>query len=115
MAAILADDIFKRIFLNENVRIFISNFTEICSWGSNWQLVSIGSGNGLAPNRWQAITWSNDDPVYRRIYAALGGWGGGGWGGGGGGWGGGGGGWGGGEWGELTAFNVFQQFREFYS
>ena len=30
-------------------------------------------GNGLAPNRRQAITWTNDDPVYWRIYAALGG------------------------------------------
>ena len=24
---------------------------------------SIGSGNGLAPNRRQAITWTNDDPL----------------------------------------------------
>ena len=24
-------------------------------------------GNGLAPNRWQAITWTNDDPVQWRI------------------------------------------------
>ena len=37
------------------------------------QLVSIRSGNGLAPNKRQAIIWSNDDPVYQRIYAALGG------------------------------------------
>ena len=28
--------------------------------------------NGVAPNRQQVITWTNDDPVYRRIYAALG-------------------------------------------
>ena len=35
--------------------------------------VSIGSGNGLAPRRRQAITWTNADPVNRRIYAALGG------------------------------------------
>ena len=39
--------------------------------GRNWQLVSIGSCNGLAVNRRQAIAWSNDDPVYRRIYAAI--------------------------------------------
>ena len=26
------------------------------------------------PNRWQAITWTNADPVHRRIYAALGGY-----------------------------------------
>ena len=24
--------------------------------------ISIGSGNGLIPNRWQAITWTSDDP-----------------------------------------------------
>ena len=28
--------------------------------------------NGLAPNRRQAIIWTNDDPVQRRIYASLG-------------------------------------------
>ena len=34
--------------------------------------VSIGSGNGWAPNRWQAITWTNADPGGWRICAALG-------------------------------------------
>ena len=29
--------------------------------------------NGLAPNRRQAIIWSNADPIHWRIYAALGG------------------------------------------
>ena len=38
---------------------FDSNFTEVCSQGSNWQHISIGSGNSLAPNRQQAITWTN--------------------------------------------------------
>ena len=37
------------------------------------QLTSIGSGNGLAPNRWQAITWTNAYSVHWRIYVALGG------------------------------------------
>ena len=50
MAAILADDIFKCIFLNENETITIHQ--------SNWQYVSIGSGDGLAPNRRQAIIWT---------------------------------------------------------
>ena len=50
-----------------------SNLTKIRSQGSNWQWVSIGSGNGLALNRQQAITWTNANPVHRRIYAALGG------------------------------------------
>ena len=40
---------------------------------SNWQYASIGSGDGLAPNRRQAIIWTNADPVRWRIYAALGG------------------------------------------
>ena len=31
-------------------------------------IASIGYGNGLAQNRWQAITWANVDPVQRRKY-----------------------------------------------
>ena len=31
-----------------------------------------GSGNGLALSRREAITWTNDDPVHRHIYTALG-------------------------------------------
>ena len=50
MAAIVAHDIFKCIFLNEND----SNFTEICSQEFNWQKARIGSGIGSAPNRLQA-------------------------------------------------------------
>ena len=34
-------------------------FTEICSLASNWELASIGSDNGLAPDRRQAIIWTN--------------------------------------------------------
>ena len=63
----MADNIFKHIFLNENVRIFIPISLKFVPYGP----IDICSGNGLAPNRQQAITWSNDDPVYRRIYAAL--------------------------------------------
>ena len=50
-----------------------SNFTEIYSQEFNWQEAIIGSGNCLAPNRWQAITWTNDDPFQWRIYVVLGG------------------------------------------
>ena len=32
----------------------------------------IGSGNGLAPNKQQAITRTNANPFHQRIYAALG-------------------------------------------
>ena len=38
---------------------------------SSVQYVSIVSYNGLALFRWQAIIWTNVDPVHRRIYAAL--------------------------------------------
>ena len=31
----------------------------------------MGLDNGLAPNRQQAIIWTNDDPVQRRIYTSL--------------------------------------------
>ena len=44
---------------------------KIYSLGSNWHYTSIGSDSGLAPNRWQAIIWSNDDPFLWRIYASL--------------------------------------------
>ena len=36
-----------------------------------WTISSIGSDNGLVPNRRQAIIWTNDGIVYRRIYASL--------------------------------------------
>ena len=52
---------------------FDLNFTEICSWGSNSQYSSIGSDNGLAPIRRQAIIWTKADIFHWRIYAALGG------------------------------------------
>ena len=52
---------------------FDYNFTDVCSQGSNWQSSSIDLDNGLAPNRWQAIIWTNDDPINWRIYATLGG------------------------------------------
>ena len=52
---------------------FDSNFTEVCSQGYSWKYCSIGSDNGLALIRWQAIIWTNDDPVRWCIYVALGG------------------------------------------
>ena len=74
MAAILADDNFRCIFLNENDRIPIPISLIFFPRGSiGNKAACIGSGNGLAPNRRQAITWTNADPVDWRIYAALGG------------------------------------------
>ena len=33
----------------------------------------IGSGKGLSPNKWQAIIWTNFDPVHWHINMTLGG------------------------------------------
>ena len=63
--------LFQSHFDEWNFFYFNSNFTEVCSQGSNWQQGSIGSDNGLAPDRWQAITWTNVNPIHWRIYAAL--------------------------------------------
>ena len=52
-----ADDIFRCIFMNENS--CISNFTKLFPLGSKRRKVNIGLGNGLAPNRQKAITWTN--------------------------------------------------------
>ena len=37
---------------------------------NKWALVQV-PGNGLTPNRRQAIIWTNADPAQWRIYAAL--------------------------------------------
>ena len=46
-------------------------FTEICSQGSSQLLASTGWDNGLAPNRGQAIIWTNNGSVYFIIYVLL--------------------------------------------
>ena len=68
MVTILADDIFKRIFVQENYRIPIPDGPI-----DNDARPCIGLDNGLAPNRRQAIIWINADLIHWRIYAALGG------------------------------------------
>ena len=67
-----ADDNSKCIFLNENVYISIKISMIFFSYGSNWQHSIIGSDNGLAPNRRQAIIWTNDGLCCRRIYVLIG-------------------------------------------
>ena len=49
-----------------------SYFTEVCSWGLNWQYVIICSENRLSPSRRQAFTWTNDDHVLWCYMASLG-------------------------------------------
>ena len=72
MAAI-SQTIFLMHFREWKVLYFDSNFTEVCPQGSNRQSSSIGFDNGLAPNRRQAIIWTNAEPINWRIYATLGG------------------------------------------
>ena len=69
MAAILADGIFKCIFLNENDKIPIQIFIETCSHSpidNTPALVQV-----MAWHRTGA--WTNDDQFRRHIYAVLGG------------------------------------------
>ena len=54
------DDIFKCIFFNENVQISIMISLKFVPKWSNQQYSSIGSDNGSAPTRRQAIVWTND-------------------------------------------------------
>ena len=68
MAAIFADIIFKCIFLNENGRIQIQIPLKFVPKSLIDNKASIGSGNGLVPNRQQAIAWTNDQPFHRHIY-----------------------------------------------
>ena len=47
---------------------------ELCSTGSNEQYSSIGSDNGLAPTKRQAIIWTNDGyftDAYMRQSASM--------------------------------------------
>ena len=65
-------NISQMIFSNTFSWNFNSNLTEICSLGSNQQQSSIGSDNGLALIRQQAIIWANDGLAYWCIYRSLG-------------------------------------------
>ena len=52
---------FPMHFLEWKYINFDYDFTEVCSQGSKLQYSSIGSDNGLALARWQAIIWTNGD------------------------------------------------------
>ena len=62
---------FQVHFLECKLLNFKSNFTEIWSLLSNWRYDSIGSDNGLVPNRRRAIIWSNVCMLYWCIYVSL--------------------------------------------
>ena len=76
MVAILADDIFKLIFLIEKLRILLkfhwSFFLSVQFLIDNNPALH-GLDNGLVSNRRQAIIWTRADQIDWRIYAALGG------------------------------------------
>ena len=65
MAAISQTTFSNTFFVNKNF-VFWLIFHLSCPEGSSYQYVSIGSDNGLATNRRQAIIWTNAEPVRRR-------------------------------------------------
>ena len=54
--------IFQTTFTNSfsGIKYEDEAFSEVCFQGLNQQFSSIGSENGLALARWQAIIWTND-------------------------------------------------------
>ena len=67
-----AGNIFKYILQAKNVCILIEISLKFVPKGQIGNKVSIGSGNGLAPYRCQAITWTNVDPAHWCHIALLG-------------------------------------------
>ena len=63
-----ADNIFKHIFLNENVIISIEILLKFVPKDP---IDSKGSSNGLVLNRHQSITWTNAHPEYNNPYMQL--------------------------------------------
>ena len=63
------DKILQIYFLEWKIN-FDSNFPVVCSHWSNKKQASIGSNNGLLPNRQQTIIWTNDGPVAYMLHSA---------------------------------------------
>ena len=61
-------EMFNCILIDKQICISIE-----CHWSVSLRVQLMMNQHDLVPNRRQAITWTNADPVYRRIYAALGG------------------------------------------
>ena len=73
MAAILADNIFKSIFTNENVRISIQISLKFVPKGAIDNKSALVQVMAWCRAGDQPITRANGEPVYWRIYVALGG------------------------------------------
>ena len=61
---------FQMHFLGTKCLYFHSNFTKVCCQGYSWQYVNIGLSNDLAPNKWQAVIWINDDAIHWYVYGS---------------------------------------------
>ena len=73
-SCLFADDIFRCIFVNDKFCILVKISLKFVPKGPiDNNPTTGGSDNGLAPNRRQAIIWTNADPIHWRIKAALGG------------------------------------------
>ena len=73
MAAILAGVILKRIFLNASVRIPIQISLTFVPSGLVANEPALDQILAWCRKIWQAITWTNADPIHWLIYDALGG------------------------------------------
>ena len=62
-----AGDIFKLIFLNETLRIFIHISLNLVHEGPINNKPTLSYGNGLALIRWQAVIWTSDSVVHWHI------------------------------------------------
>ena len=63
---------FQLHFLEWKYLNFDWSFSEICSQGSNEQEALIGSDNGLALKRYQAIIWKQWEPSLLHLLASMG-------------------------------------------
>ena len=63
---------FQIYFVAWKVSCFVSNFSEVYSWGSNLLYDSIGSVKGVTPRRRQVIPWYNVDQQAWRHMSPIG-------------------------------------------
>ena len=63
------DNIFKCIFSNKNVWIYIKFSLNFVPKGSDANTLALVTNKGLAPKRWEVINETNDDLFYWHIHA----------------------------------------------
>ena len=69
-----ADDIFRCIFVNVFFVFWSNNFSEACSWASNWQQRSIGLDKCLGTEEATSHYLKNADPILTHKYGTSGKW-----------------------------------------